>query len=307
MGLEDNVKKFNKEYTKYSKKSSLYFDSFIDLLAVFFTELGESAFSALELILVGIIYHQLFLNFLYPIWKYLIYKPLYIACYFAYKIAFGICDFVFAVVFSLMNLIINIAGLILRALLFLIDLILIPIAKAVATMLDYIFFGGGVVIVGIFEMPNYMSNTVVPWLKSKFLLINNWFSDVWQGLPTYLKSLFVVVFMPLFAIKHTVKTGQFMSYLKNTAIATLSVGTFFVSLSSPIPVIVLTAVKVFFLVSWFTGLYYIKDIIKADWKKLDKFEFKDFLPSNDIPKSDAPITSSSNNISHQQGSPSPLP
>ena len=301
MGLEDNIKNFNKEYKRYSKKSSLYFDYFIDLLLVFFTELGEAAFSALELILVGIIYHQLFLNVLYPIWKYLIYKPLYVACYFAYKIAFGICDFVFAVVFSLMNLILNIAVLILRALLFLIDLILIPIAKAMATVL------GGVVIVGIFEMPNYMSNTVLPWLKTKFLLVNNWFSDVWKGLPTYLKSLFVVVFMPFFAIKHTVKTGQFMSYLKNTAIATLSVGAFFVSLSSPIPVIILTAVKVFFVVTWLTGLYYIKDIVKADWKKLDKFEFRDFLPSDDIPKNDTPLMNSSNNISLQQNSSSPSP
>ena len=280
MSFSNAAHEFNKKYAQLEKKLDSTYNVGYEYISQFISILAENIYWALEFIVVVLFYKKLVLGLICPIFSNFIYKPLKIIIFFADKIAYGICDFVASSLYSLLSLIVFVIAGVLRLLLAIIDKLLLPFANRVSILFARLFYAGDVLLVGIFATPDYCVNVIYPKIIAKLLYANNRCSEWWGNLPLYFKSLTVVVLMPIFAASYTLKNQKFTDYLKNTAVATASVASLFVSLSAPIPTIIFVAVKVFLALSWVTGLYYAQDIVKADWKKLDKIELKDFLPSS---------------------------
>ena len=282
MSFSNAAHKFNKKYAQLEKNLDSAYNIGYEHVSQFISTLAENIYWALEFIVVVLFYKKIVLVLICPIFSNFIYKPLKIVIFFANKIACGICDFIASSLYSLLSLIVFITAGVLRLLLAVVDKFLLPFANHISILFARLFYAGDVLLVGIFATPDYCVNVIYPKIIANILYANNKCSEWWHNLPLYFKSLTVVVLMPIFAVRHTLKNKKFTDYLKNTAVATASVATFFVSLSAPIPTIIFVAVKVFIALSWATGLYYAKDIVKADWKQLDKIELKDFLPSSTV-------------------------
>jgi hypothetical protein len=262
------TKIFNEKYAYMKNSLQSYVSDAFTFLSGLLLVIAEACYDALVIIFAGILHKCIFLEIIWPFCNDVLYKPFCKTIIFLNSIMTGICDFIFSATFSFLSLVVYILSYFLQAFVFLTNLIVLPAILPIVYFLDYLFFGGDFVLVKIFQFPSYFQDVLVPVGLNFLIMINNNFANFWQNTPLYFRSIIVIIFMPIFALHHTVKTDSCADYIKNTAMLSSPFLSFFIPLTAPVSSILLVLLKLFVVASWISGLYYAPNIIQYSWDEI---------------------------------------
>ncbi|MEE3003213.1 MAG: hypothetical protein VX335_02565 [Pseudomonadota bacterium] len=257
-------------------KNKLFFRRVSYFLQKLVTTLALTVFNILKFIFAEIVYNLLILRVIYPALNWLITKPLYYLGFFSLKIVFGICDVIFAILYKLIELLLFVVYGIHKLFSYFFDNILMPIAAGVTIFLECIwqiitFFVNflGEVPGFIQRLWSYCIDVGFPWIKNNYIAFSNNLSLIWEKMPLYTRALCCIIFLPIFALVHTAKSGNHIGYLKNSGITALSIFSFFMTTNMSYLSLLLLFLKCLSISAWLVGLYYAKDIVLADWDKIE--------------------------------------